>query len=142
MATSEAASASASPPPAAAATTNGSASAGAIGTGTGTGTGAMPNPSLYINNINGKVKKEELRRQLYALFGTYGRILDVVATRANGMRRQAFVVFEDLAGATAAMRGLSGFVFYDEPLGGSTSNKKPDSHRSAQTSERLSLETA
>lgn len=32
------------------------------------------------------------------------------------MRGQAFVVFKDLGSATAAMRGLDGFEFYDRPL--------------------------
>ncbi|KAL9937874.1 hypothetical protein V8E36_003419 [Tilletia maclaganii] len=85
-------------------------------TGAASATGGMPNPSLYVKNIDSKVKKDELRRQLYALFGIYGRILDVVATKRGAMSGQAFVVFEDLAGATAALRGLSGFVFYDRPL--------------------------
>lgn len=60
--------------------------------------------------------KTELRRQLYTLFGSYGKVIDVVATRADGMRGQAFVVFRDLQSATAALRGLDGFEFYDKPL--------------------------
>lgn len=58
----------------------------------------------------------ELRRQLYGLFGSYGKVLDVVATRADGMRGQAFVVFRDLQSATSALRGLEGFEFYDKPM--------------------------
>ena len=92
---------------------------------------AMPNTSLYVKNINSKVKKPgmyrsaiesgtltlaELRRQLYSLFGSYGKVLDVVATRADGMRGQAFVVFRDLQSATAALRALDGFEFYEKPL--------------------------
>ena len=60
--------------------------------------------------------RPELRRQLYTLFGSYGKVIDVVATRADGMRGQAFVVFRDLQSATAALRGLDGFEFYDKPL--------------------------
>ena len=92
---------------------------------------AMPNTSLYVKNINSKVKKPgmyrsaiesgtltlaELRRQLCSLFGSYGKVLDVVATRADGMRGQAFVVFRDLQSATAALRALDGFEFYEKPL--------------------------
>ncbi|AXA49966.1 U2 small nuclear ribonucleoprotein B'' [Malassezia restricta] len=77
---------------------------------------ATPNTSLYIKNINTKVKKPELRRQLYSLFGSYGKVLDVVATRADGMRGQAFIVFRDLQSATAALRALDGFEFYEKPL--------------------------
>lgn len=76
----------------------------------------QPNTSLYIKNLNDKVKKEELRAQLFALFTTYGRILDVVALKGPKMKGQAFVVFSDLAGATAALRGCEGMVFYDKPM--------------------------
>ncbi|WFD34096.1 hypothetical protein MCUN1_000928 [Malassezia cuniculi] len=75
-----------------------------------------PNTALYVKNINSQVKKEELRRQLYTLFATYGRVIDVVATRAPGMRGQAFVVFRDQPSATAALNALDGFEFYDKPL--------------------------
>mgnify|MGYP001759150317 CR=1 FL=1 len=60
--------------------------------------------------------KKELRRQLYCLFGSYGKVIDVVATRADGMRGQAFVVFRDLQSATSALRALDGFEFYEKPL--------------------------
>ncbi|KAH9853579.1 hypothetical protein C2E23DRAFT_821924 [Lenzites betulinus] len=46
----------------------------------------QPNTSLYIKNLNDKVKKEELRAQLFALFTTYGRILDVFALKGPKMR--------------------------------------------------------
>ena len=76
----------------------------------------QPNTTLYIKNLNDKVKKDELRAQLFALFTTYGRIIDVVALKGPKMKGQAFVVFTDLAGATAAMRGCEGMVFYDKPM--------------------------
>jgi len=75
-----------------------------------------PNPTLYLKNLNDKVKKEELRTQLYALFSSYGNILDIVAQRGLKMKGQAFVVFRDLASATSAMRGLDGEQFYDKKL--------------------------
>ncbi|KAI0082467.1 RNA-binding domain-containing protein [Panus rudis PR-1116 ss-1] len=77
---------------------------------------SQPNETLYINNLNDKINKEELRIQLYALFTTYGRVLDVVALKGPKMRGQAFLVFSDLAGATAALRGCEGFMFYDKPM--------------------------
>jgi U2 small nuclear ribonucleoprotein B'' len=75
-----------------------------------------PNPTLYINNLNDKLTKDELRTQLYALFTTYGRIIDIVASKDSKMRGQAFLVFADLASATSAMRACEGMVFYDKPL--------------------------
>ncbi|KAI1786692.1 RNA-binding domain-containing protein [Ganoderma leucocontextum] len=77
---------------------------------------SQPNTTLYIKNLNDKVKKDELRTQLFALLTTYGRIIDVVALKGQKMKGQAFVVFTDFAGATAAMRGCEGMVFYDKPM--------------------------
>lgn len=58
----------------------------------------------------------ELRAQLYALFSTYGKIIDVVAQKGAKKRGQAFVVFRDLAGATSALRSLDGELFYDKKM--------------------------
>ncbi|TDL29520.1 RNA-binding domain-containing protein [Rickenella mellea] len=77
---------------------------------------APPNTTLYIRNLNDKVNKEELRAQLFGLFTTYGKIIDVVAQKGKKMRGQAFLVFSDLAEATAAMRACEGFIFYDKPI--------------------------
>ncbi|KIK98736.1 hypothetical protein PAXRUDRAFT_823518 [Paxillus rubicundulus Ve08.2h10] len=77
---------------------------------------SQPNTTLYINNLNDKVNKDELRSQLYALFTTYGKIIDVVASKSPKMRGQAFLVFTDLAAATTAMRACEGMVFYDKPM--------------------------
>ena len=77
----------------------------------------QPSATLYINNLNDKVHKDELRAQLFALFTTYGRVIDVVALKNQKMRGQAFCVFSDLAGATAALRACEGIVFYDKQIG-------------------------
>ncbi|CAG8672478.1 20320_t:CDS:2 [Dentiscutata erythropus] len=76
----------------------------------------LPNQTLYVRNLNEKINKEELKRSLYALFSAYGRILDIVALKTIKMRGQAFIVFKEIQSATAAMRGLNGFNFYDVPM--------------------------
>jgi U2 small nuclear ribonucleoprotein B'' len=75
-----------------------------------------PNTTLYVKNIPNKIKKVEIKRQLYCLFITYGKILDIVATKIGSMKGQAFIVFTDLASSTAALRAMDGFIFYDKPL--------------------------
>ncbi|KAL5507989.1 hypothetical protein ACEPAH_5607 [Sanghuangporus vaninii] len=75
-----------------------------------------PSPTLYINNLNDKIKKDELRAQLFALFSTYGRVIDIVARKGSKMKGQAFLSFADLAEATSAMRACEGMIFYDKPL--------------------------
>lgn len=76
----------------------------------------QPNTTLYLNNLNDKVNKDELRTQLFALFTTYGKIIDIIASKSQKMRGQAFLVFTDLAGATSAMRACEGMMFYDKPM--------------------------
>nr|XP_061792224.1 U2 small nuclear ribonucleoprotein B''-like isoform X1 [Nerophis lumbriciformis] len=75
-----------------------------------------PNHTIYINNINDRVKKEELKRSLYALFSQFGQIVEIVAMKTMKMRGQAFVVFKELAAATNALRQLQGFPFYNKPM--------------------------
>ncbi|XP_048404972.1 U2 small nuclear ribonucleoprotein B'' [Stegostoma tigrinum] len=75
-----------------------------------------PNQTIYINNINDKVKKEELKRALYALFSQFGQIVDIVALKTMKMRGQAFVIFKEITCATSALRQLQGFPFYGKPM--------------------------
>ncbi|KAM6972096.1 U2 small nuclear ribonucleoprotein B'' [Aplochiton taeniatus] len=75
-----------------------------------------PNHTIYINNVNDKIKKDELKRSLYALFSQFGQIVDIVALKTAKMRGQAFVVFKELAASTNALRQLQGFPFYNKPM--------------------------
>jgi len=75
-----------------------------------------PNQTIYVRNLNEKVKKQELRQSLYEAFSQFGRVVDVVALKTTRMRGQAFIAFEDIASATNALRGLQGFLFYDKPM--------------------------
>lgn len=76
----------------------------------------LPNQTLYVNNLNDKLRKNDLKRYLYELFGQYGRIVDIVALKTHKARGQAFVLFTDLNGATVAMRSLQGTIFFGKPL--------------------------
>jgi len=75
-----------------------------------------PNQTIYINNLNERIKKEELRKALYAMFSQFGTILDVVALKTLRMRGQAFIVFKDIASATNAMRTMQNFPFFDKQM--------------------------
>lgn len=75
-----------------------------------------PNNTIYINNLNEKVKKEELKKSLYAIFSQFGQILDIVALKSLKMRGQAFVIFKEIQSSTNALRSMQGFPFYDKPL--------------------------
>ncbi|WWC85314.1 uncharacterized protein L201_000176 [Kwoniella dendrophila CBS 6074] len=77
---------------------------------------AKPSPTLYVSNLETKTKKPELKASLYSLFTPYGQIIDIVAKKHDGGRGQAFIVFAEQSAATAALRGLSGEVFYNKEL--------------------------
>lgn len=75
-----------------------------------------PNYTIYINNLNEKIKKEELKKSLYAIFSQFGQILDIVAAKTLKKRGQAFVIFKEISSATNALRTMQGFPFYDKPM--------------------------
>ncbi|KAL6200435.1 hypothetical protein ACLB2K_030216 [Fragaria x ananassa] len=75
-----------------------------------------PNQTIYIKNLNEKVKKEELKRSLYCLFSQYGKILDVVALKTPKLRGQAWVAFLEVTSASNAVRQMQNFPFYDKPM--------------------------
>lgn len=75
-----------------------------------------PNHTIYVNNLNEKVKKDDLKKSLYAIFSQFGQILDIVALKTLKMRGQAFVIFKEISSATSAMRSMQGFPFYEKPM--------------------------
>uniref|UniRef100_UPI00358E7B44 U1 small nuclear ribonucleoprotein A-like n=1 Tax=Myxine glutinosa TaxID=7769 RepID=UPI00358E7B44 len=75
-----------------------------------------PNNTIYINNLNEKTKKDELKKSLYAIFSQFGQILNIVALKTLKMRGQAFVIFKEISSATNALRSMQGFPFYDKPM--------------------------
>jgi len=85
-----------------------------------------PNHSIYINNLNEKIKKDELKKALYAIFSQFGHILEIVALKTLKMRGQAFVIFKDVSNATNALRSMQGFPFYDKPMRIQYSKKDSD----------------
>ncbi|XP_059626414.1 U2 small nuclear ribonucleoprotein B''-like isoform X2 [Cornus florida] len=86
-----------------------------------------PNQTIYIKNIDEKVKKEELKRSLYALFSQYGRILDLVTLKTAKLRGQAWVVFSEVTAASNAVRQMQNFPFYDKPMRIQYAKMKSDS---------------
>uniref|UniRef100_A0A2K5EL21 U1 small nuclear ribonucleoprotein A n=1 Tax=Aotus nancymaae TaxID=37293 RepID=A0A2K5EL21_AOTNA len=75
-----------------------------------------PNHTIYINNLNQKIKKDELKKSLYAIFSQFGQILGILVSRSLKMRGQAFVIFKEVSSATKALRSMQGFPFYDKPM--------------------------
>ena len=75
-----------------------------------------PSQTLYVQNLTEKVKKAPLKKSLYVAFSPFGRVVDIVHCRSNALRGQAWVVFGDVACATAAMAKLQSFPLFDKPM--------------------------
>lgn len=75
-----------------------------------------PNHTIYLNNLNEKISKTELKKSLYAIFSQFGQILDIVALKTLKLRGQAFVIFNEISAATNALRSIQGFPFYEKPM--------------------------
>lgn len=87
---------------------------------------SQPNNTLYVSNIDWKVKKPLLRRALYSLMTRHGKVLEIVALRKDGLRGQAFVVFEDVQAATTALQKEQGFTFFGKDLKLAYAREKSD----------------
>ncbi|GAU11230.1 hypothetical protein TSUD_342200 [Trifolium subterraneum] len=74
------------------------------------------NVTIYINNLNEKIKIEELKKSLHAVFSQFGKILEVLAFKTLKHKGQAWVIFEDVTSASNALRQMQGFPFYDKPM--------------------------
>jgi len=75
-----------------------------------------PNQTLYINNLNEKVKKEELKKGLHAAFSRFGPIEEIIAMKTDKLRGQAWIVFKEISSSTNALREMQSFQFYDKPM--------------------------
>ncbi len=85
-----------------------------------------PQETVYANNLNEKLSKDELKKALYAVFTQFGPIIDIVAMKNMKMRGQAFISFRDVSSATQAVRHMQGFPFYDKPMRLSYAKTKSD----------------
>lgn len=86
-----------------------------------------PQNTIYVNNINEKLKRDELVQSLRHVFGQFGKILDIVCyTKILKAKGQAFIVFEKVESATKALQEMQNFMFYSKPIRVSYAKKKSD----------------
>lgn len=76
----------------------------------------LASETLYIQNLNEKIKIPILKASLRSLFKSYGEVLDVVAHANLRMRGQAFVSFENAEIAKKALKEVRGFPLYSKPM--------------------------
>lgn len=82
----------------------------------GDGFPSNANETLYCSNLPDKLQKDDLKRELYMLFTTYGPVLDIVALKTMKMRGQAHVLFRDRIASTQALRDLNNREFFGKQM--------------------------
>lgn len=75
-----------------------------------------PNETLYINNLNDKIKIEELKQALVAVFSQFGEIISIRARSSIKLKGQAFITFSTIDEATNAKNQLNNNIFLDKKL--------------------------
>lgn len=86
-----------------------------------------PNNTIYVNNINEKLKREELVQSLRHVFGQFGKIVDIICyTKILKAKGQAFIVFDAQESATKALTEMQNFMFYNKPIRVSYAKSKSD----------------
>eukprot|EP00344_Euplotes_crassus_P004554 CAMPEP_0197004468 /NCGR_PEP_ID=MMETSP1380-20130617/23136_1 /TAXON_ID=5936 /ORGANISM="Euplotes crassus, Strain CT5" /LENGTH=238 /DNA_ID=CAMNT_0042423265 /DNA_START=1 /DNA_END=718 /DNA_ORIENTATION=- len=76
----------------------------------------QPNQTLYIRNLNEKIKKDDMQHSLFHLFGLYGDILEITVKKNLKMKGQAFVVFSSVDNAQKAQHDLQGHTFFEKKM--------------------------
>ncbi|PGH36964.1 hypothetical protein GX50_00200 [[Emmonsia] crescens] len=78
--------------------------------------GLAPNSTVYVRNLEERIKVEPLKEALTEIFSEYGNIIDIVAKTNLKAKGQAFVVFDNVDSATRAIEEINGFELFEKPM--------------------------
>ncbi|KAK4193816.1 putative small nuclear ribonucleoprotein [Podospora australis] len=76
----------------------------------------QPIATVYVRNLEERVKPEPLKEALRTVFSEYGNIIDIVAKTNLKAKGQAFVVFDKPESALAAVEEVNGFELFDKSM--------------------------
>ena len=77
-------------------------------------------------------ERTELRKSLSAAFAQFGKVIDINCAKTYKLRGQAWVVFDTVTAATAAVKQMNEFPFYDKPMRVSYARAKSDATAKAE----------
>ncbi|KAL8866066.1 MAG: hypothetical protein Q9174_006513, partial [Haloplaca sp. 1 TL-2023] len=75
-----------------------------------------PNSTVYVKNLEERIKIDDLKEALTEIFSEYGTVIDLIAKKNLKAKGQAFVVFEDVEAAERAIKEVQGFELFDKPM--------------------------
>ncbi|KAH7116055.1 hypothetical protein B0J11DRAFT_510397 [Dendryphion nanum] len=76
----------------------------------------VPIETVYVNNLEERVKLDTMKETLRRVFEHYGTILDIVAKASLKRKGQAFIVFDSQQSALAAVTEMDGFEMYGKVM--------------------------
>ncbi|KAF2803043.1 small nuclear ribonucleoprotein U1a [Mytilinidion resinicola] len=78
--------------------------------------GDPPISTVYVRNLEERIKIEPLKEALHEIFSDFGTIIEIVAKTSLKRKGQAFIVFEDPEAAAEAINAVQGFDLFDKPM--------------------------
>ncbi|KAL2885681.1 U1 small nuclear ribonucleoprotein usp102 [Ceratocystis lukuohia] len=75
-----------------------------------------PIATVYVQNLEERIKLDALIAALTSIFSEYGTVLDVVAKSNLKAKGQAFVVFDNPESAAKAIEEIQGFELFGKPM--------------------------
>ncbi|KRX04069.1 hypothetical protein PPERSA_08284 [Pseudocohnilembus persalinus] len=74
------------------------------------------NNTLYVNNLNERVKIDDMKQCLQAVFEEYGEILQIHLKANIRMKGQAFIVFKEVQAAVQARKELNNIKLFGKQM--------------------------
>ncbi|KAK5693856.1 hypothetical protein LTS12_028664, partial [Elasticomyces elasticus] len=81
-----------------------------------TSSNVPPNSTVYVRNLQERIKVDQLKEALTELFSEYGTIVDIIAKTNLKAKGQAFIVFDNVESATNAIGEINGFELFEKPM--------------------------
>ncbi|KAJ4301617.1 hypothetical protein N0V90_003710 [Kalmusia sp. IMI 367209] len=76
----------------------------------------VPIETIYVNNLEERIKIETLKDALAVVFKHYGTILDIIAKSSLKRKGQAFIVFDSQQSCLDAVEEMNGFEMYGKVM--------------------------
>ncbi|KAG9496964.1 hypothetical protein J7337_011753 [Fusarium musae] len=76
----------------------------------------MPISTVYVQNLEERVKLDALVDALRTVFAAFGNVVDIVAKKNLRAKGQAFVVYDSPESAQDAINEIDGFELFGKPM--------------------------
>ncbi|CRG97457.1 U1 small nuclear ribonucleoprotein A, putative [Plasmodium gallinaceum] len=87
-----------------------------------------PNETLYVKNLNDRIKPEEMKKNLKDLFKQYGIIKDIIVMKSFWRKGQAWIIYDTIESSTKALNAMQGYFLYGKIMQINYSHNKSDIH--------------